>query len=193
MSAKDNANPLAEQFEFLRGLIARPKGVGAIAPSSPALARAIAAEIDPALPGPVLELGPGTGVVTEALIERGIVPSRITAIEYDPDFATCVSARCPGVTVIRGDAFNLGETLGHVNGAPYAGVISGLPLLNWPMAARRALIEDIFRRLSPGAPFVQFSYGLTPPVPASDGFAVRRAAVIWANIPPARVWVYRAT
>lgn len=192
MSAKDNANPLAEQFEFLRGLIARPKGVGAIAPSSPALARAIAAEIDPALPGPVLELGPGTGVVTEALIERGIVPSRITAIEYDPDFATCVSTRCPGVKVIRGDAFNLGETLGHINGASYAGVISGLPLLNWPMAARRALIEDAFRRLSPGAPFVQFSYGLTPPVPASDGFAVRRAAVIWANIPPARVWVYRA-
>ncbi len=192
MSAKDDANPLAEQFEFLRGLIARPKSVGAIAPSSPALARAIAHEIDPALPGPVLELGPGTGVVTEALIERGIVPSRITAIEHDPDFVTRVSARCPGVTVIRGDAFNLGETLGPINGAPYAGVISGLPLLNWPMAARRALIEDIFRRLSPGAPLVQFSYGLTPPVPANNGFAVRRAAVIWANIPPARVWVYRA-
>lgn len=192
MSAKDNANPLAEQFEFLRGLIARPKGVGAIMPSSPALARAIAAEIDPALPGPILELGPGTGAVTEALIERGIAPSRITAIEYDPDFATCVSARCPGVKVIRGDAFHLGETLGDINGAPYAGVISGLPLLNWPMAARRALIEDAFHRLSPGAPLVQFSYGLTPPVPASDGFAVRRAAVVWANIPPARVWVYRA-
>lgn len=192
MSAKDNANPLAEQFEFLRGLIARPKGVGAIMPSSPALARAIAAEIDPALPGPILELGPGTGAVTEALIERGIAPSRITVIEYDPDFATCVSARCPGVKVIRGDAFHLGETLGDINGAPYAGVISGLPLLNWPMAARRALIEDAFHRLSPGAPLVQFSYGLTPPVPASDGFAVRRAAVVWANIPPARVWVYRA-
>lgn len=192
MSAKDNANPLSEQFEFLRGLIARPKGVGAIAPSSPALARAIAHEIDPALPGPVLELGPGTGVVTEALIERGVAPSRITAIEYDPDFAVRVSERCPGVTVIRGDAFNLNETLGHTNSAPYAAVISGLPLLNWPMAARRALIEDAFRRLSPGAPLVQFSYGLTPPVPESADFAVRRAAVIWANIPPARVWVYRA-
>lgn len=192
MSGKANANPLAEQFEFLRGLIARPKGVGAIAPSSPALARAIAGEIDPEVPGPILELGPGTGVVTEALIERGVLPGRITAIEYDPDFAHCVKSRCPGVTVIRGDAFNLTETLGHANGTPYAAIISGIPLLNWPMRARRALIEDAFRRLSPGAPFVQFSYGLTPPVPESRAFTVHRAAVVWANIPPARVWVYRA-
>lgn len=191
MSGKANANPLTEQFEFLRGLIARPKGVGAIAPSSPALARAIASEIDPATSGPILELGPGTGVVTEALIERGVLPGRITAIEYDPDFAARVKNRCPGVTVIHGDAFNLAETLGHANGTPYAAIISGIPLLNWPMRARRALIEDAFRRLSPGAPFVQFSYGLTPPVPESADFTVRRAAVVWANIPPARVWVYR--
>lgn len=191
MPGKGNANPLSEQWEFLRGLIASPKGVGAIAPSSPALARAIAAQIDPAMPGPVLELGPGTGVVTEALIERGIAPARITAIEYDADFVVRVSARCPGVTVIQGDAFNLRETLSHAHGVSYAAVISGIPLLNWPMAARRALIEDAFGRLSPGAPFVQFSYGLTPPVPESPGFTVRRAALIWANIPPARVWVYR--
>src|ERR1700689_897369 len=73
-------NSAAEHLHFLGGLIARPKNVGAIAPSSPALARATARQIDPAVPGPVLELGPGTGVVTEALIERGIAPERITAI-----------------------------------------------------------------------------------------------------------------
>ena len=78
------SNTAAQHLDFLRGLIARPKNVGAIAPSSPALSRAIAREIDPTVSGPVLELGPGTGVVTEALIERGIAPERITAIEYDP-------------------------------------------------------------------------------------------------------------
>ena len=191
MSTKDNVGTLSEKWEFLRGLIASPKGVGAIAPSSPGLARALAAQTDPARPGSVLELGPGTGVVTEALIERGFAPERITAIEYDPDFAARVSERCPGVNVIQGNAFDLTRTLGEANGTSYTAVISGIPLLNWPMAQRRDLIEDAFRRLQPGAPFVQFSYGLTPPVPECKGFTVRRTALIWANIPPARVWVYR--
>lgn len=190
MSSKATANPLTDQWEFLRGLIASPKGVGAIAPSSPALARAIAAQIDPARPGPVLELGPGTGVVTEALIERGTPPEHITAVEYDADFVARVRARCPGVNVVHGDAFNLANTLGHVNDGAFAAVVSGIPLLNWPMRERRALIDDALRLLQPGAPFVQFSYGLTPPVGDTDSFKVRRAAVIWANLPPARVWVY---
>ena len=99
-------------------------------------------------------------------------------------------ARCPGVNVIQGDAFNLTETLGRPPAADYAGIVSGIPLLNWPLPARRALIEDALARLQPGAPYVQFSYGLTPPMPATDSFTVRRAAVVWANLPPARVWVY---
>lgn len=188
MSAKANASPLAEQWDFLRGLIASPKGVGAIAPSSPALAAAIAREVDMARPGPVLELGPGTGVVTEALVKRGIAPERITALEYDPDFVARVRQRCPGVNVVQGDAFNLTDTLGPDGG--FAAVVSGIPLLNWPVSKRRALIEDALGRLQPGAPFVQFSYGLTPPMPATDSFTVRRAAVVWINLPPARVWVY---
>ena len=191
MSSKANANPMSEHWEFLRGLIASPKGVGAIAPSSPALARAIAHQIDPALPGPVLELGPGTGVVTEALVERGIAPERITAVEYDPDFVGRVRVRCPGVTVIQGDAFNLTKTLSAANSSGFAGIVSGIPLLNWPPAERCGLIEDALGRLQPGAPFVQFSYGLTPPVAATERFSVTRTAVIWANLPPARVWVYR--
>ena len=192
MAGRHGAHALAEHWDFLRGLIARPKSVGAIAPSSPMLARAIAREIDPATPGPILELGPGTGVITEALIARGIAPKRITAIEYDADFVARVETRCPGVTVIEGDAFNLAHTLGPANDEPFAGVVSGLPLLNWPMAARRGLIDGALARMAPRAPFVQFSYGLTPPVPASKNFTVHRAALVWANIPPARVWVYRA-
>ena len=191
MAHKAQRGPISEQWEFLRSLIASPKGVGAIAPSSPALARAIAEQVDPERPGPVLELGPGTGVVTEALIERGVAAERITAIEFDPDFAGRVRARCPGVNVVEGDAFNLEATLGKSDGAGFAGIVSGLPLLNWPLAQRGKLMEDVLARLAPGACFVQFSYGLTSPVPASERFSVARTAVIWANLPPARVWVYR--
>jgi phosphatidylethanolamine/phosphatidyl-N-methylethanolamine N-methyltransferase len=182
-------NTAAEHLQFLRGLIARPKNVGAIAPSSPVLAKAIAAQIDPSIPGPVLELGPGTGVVTEALIARGIAPERLTAIEYDPDFAKMVADRFPGVHVVRGDAFDLERTLG--NGEPFAGIVSGLPLLNHPPERRRMLIEGAMARLAPGASYIQFSYGLEPPVAAPAGTTVKRAAFIWRNLPPARVWVYR--
>lgn len=183
------SNTAAQHLDFLRGLIARPKNVGAIAPSSPALSRAIAREIDPTVPGPVLELGPGTGVVTEALIERGIAPERITAIEYDPEFAKMVQHRFPKVHVVRGDAFDLTKTLG--DGGPFAGIVSGLPLLNHPIERRRALIEGALGRLKPGAPYVQFSYGTRPPIEPTAGATVRRAAVVWLNLPPARVWVYK--
>jgi phosphatidylethanolamine/phosphatidyl-N-methylethanolamine N-methyltransferase len=184
-------NAASEHLHFLRGLLARPKNVGAIAPSSPALAKAIAQQIDPAIPGPVLELGPGTGVVTEALIERGVAPERITAIEYDPDFAKLVAQRFPKVHVVRGDAFDLKKTLGNGNGEAFAAIVSGLPLLNHPVDRRRALIEGALAKLKPGAPYVQFSYGTKPPIPAPIGATVKRAALVLMNLPPARVWVYR--
>src|SRR6185312_13770963 len=135
----------AEHLHFLKGLLARPKNVGAIAPSSPALSQAIARQVDPAVPGPVLELGPGTGVVTEALIERGIAPERITAIEFDPDFASLMRDRFPRVRVIEDDAFDLSLA----GDAAHAGIISGLPLLNHPIQRRRALIEGALARLKP--------------------------------------------
>ena len=190
MSSTD-VSPFEEQLRFLRGLFARPRNVGAIAPSSPELARAIADQIDPERNGPILELGPGTGVVTQALIARGIAPDRITAIEYDAAFVELVALRFPRVRVFKGDAFDLDATLGKPDGVLYAGIVSGLPLLNHTPLRRHALIENALSRLAPGAPYVQFSYGLTPPIPAPKGVEVARAAVVWKNLPPARVWVYR--
>jgi phosphatidylethanolamine/phosphatidyl-N-methylethanolamine N-methyltransferase len=189
MSAKAE-NLFSEEFRFLRGLIASPKGVGAIAPSGPDLSRAIAAQIPPDATS-ILELGAGTGVVTQALLARGFAPSIITAIEFDPDFAKAVRARCPGVNVIQGDAFDLDTTLG-ADATQFSAIISGIPLLNLTPPKRRALMESWLTRLPKGAPLAQFSYGLTPPTPATDTFSVTRAAFVWRNIPPARVWVYRA-
>ena len=182
---------LTDNLRFLRALIARPKNVGAVAPSSRGLARAIARQLDPNLPGPLLELGPGTGVITQALLERGFAPARLTTIEYDAEFAAGIARRFHGVHVIQGDAFDLTRTLGARGAEPFAGIVSGLPLLNFPMALRRALIDGALDRLAPKAPFVQFSYGMHAPVTPSKGYAVTCAAFVWANLPPARVWVYR--
>ena len=182
-------DPFTDNLRFLRALIARPKQVGAVAPSSRVLARAIADEVDPS--GSILELGPGTGVITQALLERGVAPAHLTTVEYDPDFAAAITARFPGVQVIQGDAFDLNRTLGARNGERFAAIVSGIPLLNFPVARRRAYMEGLMHRLLPGAPFVQFSYGMHAPAPAPEGHHVSCTAMIWANLPPARVWVYR--
>jgi phosphatidylethanolamine/phosphatidyl-N-methylethanolamine N-methyltransferase len=182
---------LTDNLRFLRALIARPKHVGAVVPSSRALGRAIARQLDPLRTGAVLELGPGTGVITAEILNRGIAPERLTVIEYDCEFAAAIAARFQGVHVIQGDAFDLSRTLGARNSELFAGIVSGLPLLNFPTARRQAYVEAVVERLAPGAPFVQFSYGMHAPVVPPANHSVVCAARVWANIPPARVWVYR--
>ncbi len=181
---------LADNFRFLKALITRPKTVGALIPSSPTLARAMARQIEP-VAGPVLEIGPGTGVISEAILARGVAPSDLTLVEYDEELAGHLAARYPHVQVIQGDAFDLDRTLGGRGNMPFGAIVSSLPLLNHPMARRLAYMEAVTRRLAPGAPLIQFSYGAHAPVVPPPGFAVVRAAQVWANIPPAKVWVYR--
>jgi phosphatidylethanolamine/phosphatidyl-N-methylethanolamine N-methyltransferase len=185
------SGPFSEYLNFVRGAIANPRGVGAIAPSSPGLSDAVAAQIDPSRPGPILELGPGSGAVTRAILRRGIAPERLTVIEWDAEFAGLIRAQCPGVHVIQGDAFALDQTLaGHVT-EPFAAIISCLPLLNFPQDKRQGLMQTASARLAPGAPLIQFSYGLHRPAEPPPGADVAMAALVLKNLPPARVWVYR--
>jgi phosphatidylethanolamine/phosphatidyl-N-methylethanolamine N-methyltransferase len=181
---------LADNFRFLRALIARPKNIGAIMPSSPALAEAIAREIDPKA-GPVLEIGPGTGVVTLAILARGVAAEHLTLLEYDEDLAQHLAARFPKARVFQGDAFELDTTLGPVNGSPFGAIVSGIPLLNHSMSRRQSFMTGLVSRLMPGAPLIQFSYGPNAPVVPPPGYTVTRTASVLANFPPAKVWVYR--
>lgn len=187
----DQTFALADNLRFLKALMTRPKNVGAIVPSSPALTRAIAAGIDLHRTGPILELGPGTGVITQAILERGIAPERLTLIEYDAEMASHLAHKFPRTHVVQGDAFDLERTLGNRHGEPYAAIVSGLPLLNFPVTLRNSYMAGLIDRLEHGAPVIQFSYGTQAPVEAPPGCSVNRAALIWANIPPARVWIYR--
>ncbi len=188
----DQTFALADNLRFLKALITRPKNVGAIVPSSPALTRAIAGAIDLNRTGPILELGPGTGVITQSILERGIAPERLTLIEYDAEMAAHLTHRFPRTHVVQGDAFDLERTLGGRHGDQlFSAVVSGLPLLNFPVALRNSYMAGLIDRLEHGAPVIQFSYGTQAPVEAPPGCTVSRAALVWANIPPARVWVYR--
>jgi len=184
---------LDDEVRFISTWLQHPLKMGAVSPSGRILARAVAAEVDPAVPGPVVELGPGTGPVTEALIARGIAPERLVLVEYDPEFCMLLRRRFPGATVIKGDAYTLGKTLAGIVKEPLAAVVSGLPLMTRPLTNRVRLLKTAIRLLRHGAPFVQFTYGTTAPIPSRQRrYRITSSPRIWLNLPPARVWVYRA-
>ena len=175
--------------EFLKGLLRDPGGVSAPTPSSPALAAVIAAKVDPLRPGVVVELGAGSGAVTQALLARGIAPERLIAIEYSDYFARLLSRRFPGVTVICGDAFDFDRHMPI--GEPIAAIVSGLPLLNFSPRNRRALIERALVLQGVGGRFIQLSYGWRPPIGSAFGVPPGKSTV-WRNFPPAHIWTFSA-
>ena len=181
-----------DEFRFLRTWLEKPLAVGAVAPSGKALARIMAGYIDPAADGPVVELGPGTGPVTEALVERGIDPARLILVEFDPQFCALLRERYPAATVVQGDAYSLRQTLAEVLRTQAAAFVSGLPLFNKPLKMRLDLLGQAFGLMQPDAPFVQFTYNAISPIPRSHGgLRSEASARVWRNFPPARVWVYR--
>jgi phosphatidylethanolamine/phosphatidyl-N-methylethanolamine N-methyltransferase len=194
VAAKKPKLRLDDEMRFLSMWLQNPLKTGALSPSSPALAKAMAAEIDPNLPGSVVEIGPGTGPVTEAILARGIAPQRLVLVEFNRDFCTLLRKRFPGVTVIEGDGYALADTLGEATDKPLAAVVSSLPLMTRPMPVRLRTLVSALRLLRHGAPFVQFTYAMTAPIPPRPSrYTITASPRIWLNLPPARVWVYRAS
>jgi phosphatidylethanolamine/phosphatidyl-N-methylethanolamine N-methyltransferase len=183
---------LDDEVRFIRSWIERPLTIGAVTPSGKILARAMARYVDPKSTGPVVELGPGTGPVTEALVEAGVAPSRLVLVEFNPTFCRILRKRYPDATLVQGDAYGLRRLLETLLLQPAAAVVSGLPLVTKPMRMRLRLIRDALDLMVPGAPFVQFTYSVAAPLPKGlGGFSVEASERIWMNLPPARVWVYR--
>jgi phosphatidylethanolamine/phosphatidyl-N-methylethanolamine N-methyltransferase len=183
---------LDDEVRFLRSWIEKPLRMGAVMPSGKVLARTMAQYVDVNSTAPVVELGPGTGAITSALIEHGVDQKRLVLVEFNPGFCALLRDRYPQATVVQGDAYALRDSLGDVLSVPASAVVSGLPLVTQPMLKRLKLIRDAFLALAPGAPFVQFTYSVAPPIPKSlPGVSTEASERIWMNLPPARVWVYR--
>jgi phosphatidylethanolamine/phosphatidyl-N-methylethanolamine N-methyltransferase len=183
---------LDDEVRFLRSWIEKPLHMGAVMPSGRVLARTMAQYVDVNSTEPVVELGPGTGAITSALIEHGVDQKRLVLVEYNPGFCALLRDRYPHAKVVQGDAYALRDSLWNILSAPASAVVSGLPLVTKPMLTRLKLIRDAFVALAPGAPFVQFTYSVAPPIPKSlPGVSTEASERIWMNLPPARVWVYR--
>lgn len=177
--------------EALLGLgrfVANPRRFGGFV-SGPALAAAITAEIDPAA-GPVLELGPGTGVFTRALLARGVAEADLVLVELDPLLAARLRSAFPQALVLCCKAGSVTPDL--LEGRRPVTVVSGLPLLNFPGDEVERIMAAAFAVSTPDAEFYQFTYGPRCPVrdhlKARLGLTARRTARVWRNVPPASVY-----
>jgi phosphatidylethanolamine/phosphatidyl-N-methylethanolamine N-methyltransferase len=186
---------IADEARFFRTWLDNPAIAGAVSPSGRFLARMMARYVDPIKAGPIVELGPGTGAITEALLERGIAPGRLFLVEFDPGFCKLLKRRFPGVHIIKGDAYSLTETLGNRLRRPPAAIVSSLPLLLKPEIQRISLLADAFQCMTPDGRFIQFTYGPLSPISRDKAsalaFHVEASPQVWLNLPPARVWIYR--
>jgi phosphatidylethanolamine/phosphatidyl-N-methylethanolamine N-methyltransferase len=198
---KDGKAPLeeriADEARFFRAWVENPRVTGAVSPSGRFLARMMARYVDPASTGPVIELGPGTGPVTVALLKRGVAPERLVLVEFDPYFCKLLARRFPRCQIVQGDAYNLARTLDGLLEEPAAAVVSSLPLLTRPDGDRTELLRQSFALMQPQGRFIQFTYGMVSPIPRrlhpEKGFAYDAEASppVLLNLPPARVWIYR--
>ena len=197
LKSKDPCQRSIDEARFFRGWLKRPLVTGAVSPSSRALGRAMAAFVPAATVREkgmaVLELGPGTGVVTQCLIDRGVPEESLVLVEYSEEFCVLLRARFPQARVIEGDAYVHGDEVQNaLAGRTPGAVVSSLPLFTRPQPLREAVVGGSLGRMPSGHPFIQFSYALTAPVkPAAIGATLETSRWIMLNLPPARVLVYR--
>lgn len=184
----------ARHWDFFRRWMRNPRAVAAVAPSSRELAQRMVDEL-PAGAGRVIELGPGTGVMTQLLLDRGLGADGLLAVELDPALHARLQARFPQLRVLHGDARRL-DALAREFVAPgeLDAVVSSLGLLGMDEAGRGAVLAAAFALLRAQGRFVQFTYGARSPVSAAQlrrlGLQARRGAFVLRNLPPATVYVY---
>jgi phosphatidylethanolamine/phosphatidyl-N-methylethanolamine N-methyltransferase len=192
--AKKLIAALTDSTVFLREWFVNPQRTGSVAPSSPQLAAAMARWLPHDRESFVLELGPGTGAVTQALIEHGLREDRLVAIEHNPKLAEMLREKFPRAQIITGDAWDLDELLqGCDEPVENVGaVISSLPLLNFPLAKAEILARKIQTILEPEGRWVQYSYHLgNARHKSASRFRRLSSKIVWLNFPPARVSVYQ--
>jgi phosphatidylethanolamine/phosphatidyl-N-methylethanolamine N-methyltransferase len=178
---------------FVRSFCRNPIQVGAVAPSSPSLSFGIASLVAPNS-SYVIELGAGTGSLTEALLARGIPPERFWAVEIDPRLADHLRCQFPGIHVVCGNARRLRDLLPREIHQQVSCVVSGLPLRNMDRVSRSEIVNAALGSLEPNGQLLQFTYGLSSPIAARGlALSVERVARVWDNLPPATIWRYRKT
>ena len=180
-------------LSFICEWIKSPRKVGSVVPSGPFLARKMAQEVQPQIPGVIIELGGGTGSLTQALLKR-VSAERLIVIESNKGLARLLQLKFPNVCVLHNDAKNLSLILAKEKINEINCIISGLPLLSIKATTRHKILYASFSLLAPGRKFIQFTYGPQSPIPkniiAKHNLSASVKTKAWLNIPPAKIWTY---
>ena len=185
---------LSDTTLFLQEWLVNPQRTGSVVPSSRQLAAAMARWLPRNPESFVLELGPGTGAVTAALLKRGMREDRLVAIENNPNLTKLLHKRFPQAQIITGDAWHMDTLLRDLREPveTVGAVISSLPLLNFPKDQVEALAQKIRAMLEPKGNWVQYSYRIDKLRPrGASSFRLHASKIVWLNFPPARVSVFR--
>lgn len=181
---------MSETWRFVRGFLRHPASVGSIVPSSPYLARAVAAHV-PADARSVAELGAGTGPITRALLRRVGQDATVLAFEIDPAFCATLRRNLPDprlrvLEMPAQDVPRIAREAGFDTGLD--AVVSGLPFANFPRALRHEIVAAAHAALKPGGVFAGYGYApfALPPVLRAV-FGECRWGYVWRNVPPAFV------
>lgn len=175
---------------FLGLWLQKPLRIAAANPSGARLADAIAHYVELERPGPVLELGAGTGSLTRGLLRGGCPADRMISIEREPRLVEILRRKFPGVTVIAGDATRIGQYLtGRVE--RLSTVVSSLPIKWFSLEAQRAVLEPCLELLGSDGRFLQVTNAFCSPLPMDRlGVAGQEISRIWLNLLPAQIWAY---
>jgi phosphatidylethanolamine/phosphatidyl-N-methylethanolamine N-methyltransferase len=185
------SNSATENEVFFKHWLRSPKSMGSIIPSSGYLARALAAEVAWEPGSHVIELGGGTGAITQGLLERGIPAANLVVIELETNLYNYLAGRYPDVTVVQGDATRLDEIIARLPIERVSTVISGLPMVRMPLDFKRAIIDQAFAAMPAGHFMLQYTYSPLAPVPVEDfHLDATLARYVVRNFPPAAVWRY---
>lgn len=172
--------------DFFQEFCARPSTIGAICPSSRFLAHRMAREVAHCRNGLIVELGPGTGVVTKALLDQGISPERLLVVEYSAAFVQRLRKRFPHVNVVHGNASDLCQLIPV--GARISAIVSSLPLCSMPDPVMQSILRQWQYLLQDNGTAVQFTYNLRRPKWRKHIQARQTGSrIVWANLPPAQV------
>lgn len=190
MACAGSQTMASDALHFFRAWMLNPLRVASIMPSSAALAKLMVAAISPRT-GPVIELGPGTGVFTRALIGQGVAESDLAMVEKGAEFAEVLARRFPRAALLCIDAAEIGGAALPFT-VPVGAVVSGLPLLSIPAAKVSSILAGSFAHMRADGAFYQFTYGPRCPVPKAilDGLGLEAVRVgrTLRNIPPAAVY-----
>ncbi len=195
----NNTSPLQKHQKLHRHFIAAwlrsPLKMGAALPSSRSLARAMVAQIDIEKDGAIIEVGAGTGVVTNALLEADIAKDRLLIIEREKQLHALLHSIFHNLKVLCADAMELQDIIKKEEITKVNAIVSSLPFLSMPLAIRHGIQEQMAKSIGDDGIIIQFTYGHKSPINKSEmrlyGLTGKRVKMVITNIPPAYVWVYR--